>query len=86
MKIECSIKNILIFLVFCLVIINIVFLSIVIMEKIKNADTEILSEEQKQRKIIDFLKSNIDFNNTYELKNNQLHFFYSPININNPPN
>ena len=86
MKIECSIKNILIFLVFCLVIINIVFLSIVIMEKIKNADTEILSEELKQRKIIDFLKSNIDFNNTYELKNNQLHFFYSPININNPPN
>lgn len=86
MKIECSIKNILIFLVFCLVIINIVFLSIVIMEKIKNADTEILSEEQKQRKIIDFLKSNIDFNNTYELKNNQLYFFYSPININNPPN
>lgn len=86
MKIECSIKNILIFLVFCLVIINIVFLSIVIMEKIKNADTEILSEEQKQRKIIDFLKSNIDFNNTYELKNNRLHFFYSPININNPPN
>ena len=86
MKIECSIKNILIFLVICLVLINIIFLFVVIVEKIKNDDTRILSDEQKQRKIIDFLKSNIDFNNTYEVKNNQLHFFYSPININNPPN
>ena len=86
MKIECSIKNILIFLVICLVLINIIFLFVVIFEKIKNDDTRILSDEQKQRKIIDFLKSNIDFNNTYEVKNNQLHFFYSPININNPPN
>ena len=86
MKLECSIKNIIIFLVICLVIINIVFIFVVIMEKIKNADTQILSEEQKQRIIIDFLKSNIDFNNTYEIKKNKLHFFYSPININNPPN
>jgi hypothetical protein len=86
MKIECSIKNILIFLVICLVLINIIFVIVVIVEKIKLADTQILSEEQKQRKVIDFLKSNIDFNNTYEVKNNQLHFFYSPININNPPN
>ena len=86
MKIECSIKNIIIFLVICLVIINIVFFFIVIMEKIRNADEQILSEEQKQRIFIDFLKSNIDFNNTYEVKNNQIHFFYSPININNPPN
>lgn len=86
MKIECSIKNILIFLVICLVLINVLFLILVIVEKIKNDDTQILTEEQKQRKIIDFLKSNIDFNNTYEVKNNQLHFFYSTININNPPN
>ena len=86
MKLECSIKNILIFLVICLVLINIIFLFVVIFEKIKNDDSRILSDEQKQRKIIDFLKSNIDFNNTYEIKNNQLHFFYSPININNPPN
>jgi hypothetical protein len=86
MKIECSIKNILIFLVICLVLINIIFVIVVIVEEIKLADTQILSEEQKQRKVIDFLKSNIDFNNTYEVKNNQLHFFYSPININNPPN
>lgn len=86
MKIECSIKNILIFLVICLVLINIVFLILVIVEKIKNADTQFLSEEQKQRKIIDFLKSNIDFNNTYEIKNNRINFFYSTININNPPN
>ena len=86
MKIECSIKNILIFLVICLVLINIISVIVVIVEKIKLADTQILSEEQKQRKVIDFLKSNIDFNNTYEVKNNQLHFFYSPININNPPN
>ena len=86
MKIECSIKNILIFLVVCLVLINIVFLILVIVEKIKNSDTQFLSEEQKQRKIIDFLKYNIDFNNTYEIKNNQINFFYSTININNPPN
>ena len=86
MKIECSIKNILIFLVVCLVLINIVFLILVIVEKIKNSDTQYLSEEQKQRKIIDFLKYNIDFNNTYEIKNNQINFFYSTININNPPN
>ena len=86
MTIECSIKNILIFLVICLALINLLFLILVIVEKIKNMDTQILSEEQKQRNIIDFLKSNIDFNNTYEVKNNQLHFFYSPININNPPN
>ena len=86
MKIECSIKNILIFLVICLVLINIVFLILVIVEKIKNSDTQFLSEEQKQRKIIDFLKYNIDFNNTYEIKNNQINFFYSTININNPPN
>jgi hypothetical protein len=51
-----------------------------------NSESQIISEEQKQRKIIDFLKANIDFNNTYELKNDQLHFFYSTININNPPN
>ena len=86
MKIECSIKNILIFLVVCLVLINIVFLILVIVEKIKNSDAQYLSEEQKQRKIIDFLKYNIDFNNTYEIKNNQINFFYSTININNPPN
>ena len=86
MKIECSIKNIIIFLVICLVIMNIVFFFIVVMEKIRNEDEQILSEEQKQRIFIDFLKSNIDFNNTYEVKNNQIHFFYSPININNPPN
>ena len=86
MKIECSIKNILIFLVVCLVLINIVFLILVIVEKIKNSDTQFLSEEQKQRKIIDFLKYNIDFNNTYEIKNNRINFFYSTININNPPN
>ena len=86
MKIECSIKNILIFLVICLVLINIVFLILVLVEKIKNSDTQFLSEEQKQRKIIDFLKYNIDFNNTYEIKNNQINFFYSTININNPPN
>ena len=58
----------------------------VILEKIKISDTQILTEEQKQRKIIDFLKSNIDFNNTYEIKNNQIKFLYSTININNPPN
>ena len=86
MEIECSIKNILIFLVVCLVLINIVFLILVLVEKIKNSDTQFLSEEQKQRKIIDFLKYNIDFNNTYEIKNNQINFFYSTININNPPN
>ena len=86
MKIECSIKNILIFMVVCLVLINIVFLILVLVEKIKNSDTQFLSEEQKQRKIIDFLKYNIDFNNTYEIKNNQINFFYSTININNPPN
>ena len=86
MKIECSIKNILIFLVVCLVLINIVFLILVLVEKIKNSDTQYLSEEQKQRKIIDFLKYNIDFNNTYEIKNNRINFFYSTININNPPN
>ena len=80
MKIECSIKNILIFLVVCLVLINIVFLILVLVEKIKNSDTQFLSEEQKQRKIIDFLKYNIDFNNTYEIKNNQINFFYSTIN------
>lgn len=86
MKIECSIKNILIFLVICLVLINIAFFIIVMIEKIKSNESQILTEEQKQRKIIDFLKSNLDFNNTYEIKNNQIHFFYSPININNPPN
>ena len=86
MKIECSIKNILIFLVLCFALINIAFFIVVIIEKIKSNETQLLSEEQKQRKIIDFLKSNIDFNNTYEVQNNQIHFFYSAININNPPN
>ena len=80
------VKNILIFLVICLALINLLFLILVIVEKIKNIDTQILSEEEKQRKIIDFLKSNIEFNNTYEVKNDQLHFFYPTININNPPN
>ncbi len=86
MKIECSIKNILFFLVVCFVTINIIFLIVVIADKMNNSESQIISEEQKQRKIIDFLKTNIDFNNTYELKNDQLHFFYSTININNPPN
>ena len=44
-----------IFLVICLVIMNIVFFFIVVMEKIRNADEQILSEEQKQRIFIDFL-------------------------------
>lgn len=86
MKIECSIKNILIFLVICFVIINLTFIFVVMIDKMNNADYLILSEEQKKRKIIDFLKSNVDFNNTYEIKNDQLHFFYSTINVNNPPN
>jgi hypothetical protein len=86
MKIECSIKKILFFLVVCFVTINIIFLIVVIADKMNNSESQIISEEQKQRKIIDFLKANIDFNNTYELKNDQLHFFYSTININNPPN
>jgi hypothetical protein len=86
MKIECSIKKILFFLVVCFVTINIIFLIVIIADKMNNSESQIISEEQKQRKIIDFLKANIDFNNTYELKNDQLHFFYSTININNPPN
>ena len=86
MKIKLSIKNILFFLVVCFVTINIIFLIVVIADKMNNSESQIISEEQKQRKIIDFLKTNIDFNNTYELKNDQLHFFYSTININNPPN
>ena len=86
MKIECSIKNILFFLVVCFVTINIIFLIVVIADKMNNSESQIISEEQKQRKIIDFFKTNIDFNNTYELKDDHLHFFYSTININNPPN
>ena len=86
MKIECSIKNLLIFLVTCFVIINITFFVIIIIDKMSSYDDKILSEEEKQRNAIEFLKLNVDFNNTYEIKDNKLHFFYSNINLNNPPN
>ena len=75
MKIECSIKKILFFLVVCFVTINIIFLIVVIADKMNNLESQIISEEQKQKKVIDFLKANIDFNNTYEIKDDHLHFF-----------
>jgi len=86
MEIEWSIKNIIILLLTCFIIVNVVFIFIIILEKIKNSEPDILSETQNQRKLIDYLKSHINFNNTYETSENGLNFYYSNYNVNNPPN
>ncbi len=86
MEIEYSLKNIIIFLLICFILVNVVFVFIVILEKIKNSGNEALSEAQKQRNLIEYMKKNVNFNNTYEINGNELHFFYSTYNNNNPPN
>ena len=86
MEIEYSLKNIIIFLLICFILVNVVFVFIVILEKIKNSGNEALSEAQKQRNLIEYMKKNVNFNNTYEIQDNELHFFYSTYNMNNPPN
>ena len=86
MEIEYSLKNIIIFLLICFILVNVVFVFIVILEKIKNSGNEALSEAQKQRNLIEYMKKNVNFNNTYEINGNELHFFYSIYNNNNPPN
>ena len=86
MEIEWSIKNIIIFLFICFIIVNVIFVFVIILEKIKNYEYDNLSKTQNQRKLIDYLKANVNFNNTYEISNNELNFFYSGYNINNPPN
>ena len=53
MEIEWSIKNIIILLLTCFIIVNVVFIFIIILEKIKNSEPDILSETQNQRKLID---------------------------------
>ena len=86
MEIEYSLKNIIIFLLICFILVNVVFVFIVILEKIKNSGNEALSEAQKQRQLIEYMKKNVNFNDTYEIHDNELHFFYSTYNMNNPPN
>ncbi len=65
MEIEYSLKNIIIFLIICFILVNVVFVFIVILEKIKNSGNEALSESQKQRNLIEYMKKNVNFNNTY---------------------
>ena len=84
MEIEWTIKNIIILLIICFVIVNVVFIFVIILEKIKNSD--IGNEPQSQRKMIDIMKSKINFNDTYEIYENDLIFYYSNYNMNNPPN
>ena len=86
MKIECSIKSILICLIVCFFSVNILFVILVIIDKYNFNQPKIITEEEQKRKIIKFLKSNINFNKTYEIKDNRLHYYYSTININNPSN
>ena len=86
MEIEWTIKNIIILLFICFIIVNVIFVFVIILEKIKKSEYENLSKKQNQRKLIDYLKSNVNFNNTYEISENEVQFFYSTYNINNPPN
>ena len=84
MKIECTIKNILICSIVCFVLVNILFIILLIIDKYDFTQPKILTEEEQKRKIINFMKSNINFNKTYEIKDNRLRYYYSTININNP--
>ena len=77
MEIEWTIKNIIILLFICFIIVNVIFVFVLILERIKKSEYENLSKTQNQRKLIDYLKSNVNFNNTYETSENELHFFYS---------
>ena len=86
MEIEWTIKNIIILLFICFIIVNVIFVFVIILEKIKKSEYENLSKKQNQRKLIDYLKSYVNFNNTYEISENEVRFFYSTYNINNPPN
>ena len=74
MEIEWSIKNIIIFLFICFIIVNVIFVFVIILEKIKNYEYDNLSKTQNQRKLIDYLKANVNFNNTYEISNNEGYF------------
>jgi len=82
MEIEWTIKNIIILLLICFVIVNVVFIFVIILEKIKNSD--IGNETQNKKKIIDNMKTKINFNDTYKISENDLIFYYSNYNINNP--
>ena len=76
MEIEYSLKNIIIFLLICFILVNVVFVFIVILEKIKNSGNEALSEAQKQRNLIEYMKKNVNFNNTLIYINIIFFFFY----------
>ena len=84
MEIEWTIKNIIILLIICFVIVNVVFIFVIILEKIKNSD--IGNETLNKRKIIEHMKAKINFNDTYEISENDLIFYYSNYNLNNPAN
>ena len=86
MEIEWSIKNIIILLFICFIIVNVIFVFVVILEKIRNTENENLSKVQNQRKLIDYLKSHVNFNNTYDNSDDELKYYYSTYNLNNPPN
>ena len=86
MEIEWSIKNIIILLFICFIIVNVIFVFVVILEKIRNTENENLSKVQNQRKLIEYLKSNVNFNNTYDNSDDELNYYYSTYNLNNPPN
>ena len=86
MEIEWSIKNIIILLFICFIIVNVIYIFVVILEKIKKSEYENLSKTQNQRNLIEYLKSNVNFNNTYDNSEDGLNFYYSTYNVNNPPN
>ena len=73
MEIEWTIKNIIILLLICFVIVNVVFIFVIILEKIKNSD--IGNETQNKKKIIDNMKTKINFNDTYKISENDLIFY-----------
>ena len=81
MKIYCSLKVILIILVGIFFIVNIIF---GILYLFNNKAIEIKDEEVKLKERVEYMKKNFNFNNTFYMNGNNIHFYYGTNNSNIP--
>jgi hypothetical protein len=82
MKIHCSLKGILIILIFVFLLINCIFGILYYLDN--NSEESIKDEEVKLRERIEYMKRNFNFNNTYYMIGNNIHFYYGINNSNIP--
>lgn len=81
MKIYCSLKVILIILIGIFFTVNIIF---GILYLFNNNTIEIKDDEMKLKERVEYMKKNFNFNNTFYMNGNDIHFYYGTNNSNIP--